>query len=150
VSRPTIHGNGRVVPASAILQALGDSLSRIRQEDRLTWADIGAVIGKSEDQAAKYSDATAEMGAVALYRAKAAWNGRFTGAADQLIADSAPQHDPQSAQTCILRAALALSTALEDGSLTDTEIKANRSTLEQSKDAIEALLGRLGPKGARA
>lgn len=146
MSEPRIHG--RVVSASAILRALGDSLSRIRQEDELTWADCGAVLGKSEDQAAKYADASAEMGAVALYRARQAWNGRFTGAADKLIADAAPEQDPHSAQSCILRAALALSTALEDGKLTVEEIRASRSTLEQSRDAIDALLHRLTPKVA--
>lgn len=145
MSGPTIHG--KVIPASAILTALGDSLSRIRQEDRLTWADVDAVLGRSEDQAAKYADASAEMGAVAIYRAKLAWNGRFTGAADKLVADAAEAPDPQSAQSCILRAALALSTALEDGDLSDAEIRAHRSTLEQSRDAIDALLGRLTPRG---
>ena len=60
MSAPSIHG--KVVPASAILTALGDALSRIRQEDRLTWADLGAVLGKSEDQAAKYADGSAENG----------------------------------------------------------------------------------------
>jgi hypothetical protein len=150
VSSPSIHGRRPVVSASTILEELGDALSRIRQEDRLTWSDIGAVLGKSEDQAAKYADASAEMGVVALYRAKQAWNGRFTGAADKLVTDVSPEPDAQTAQSCILRAALALSTALEDGKLTDAEIRANRSTLEMSRDAIDGLLARLGPKAGAA
>ena len=142
MSAPSIHG--KVVPASAILAALGDALSRIRQEDRLTWA----VLGKSEDQAAKYADGSAEMGAVAIFRAKQAWNGRFTGAADKLLEGALPAQDPHQAQSCLLKAALALSVALEDGDLTVAEIAASRSTLECSRDAIDALLARLTPRAA--
>jgi hypothetical protein len=54
--------------------------------------------------------------------------------------------EAHKAQSAILKAALALSVALEDGELTDAEIRANRSTLERAKDAIDAQLARLGPK----
>lgn len=138
----------RVVTASMIRTALGDALCRIRAEEGMTWAELGEELGKSDDQAAKYCDATAEMSVTTFYRAKQRWNGRFTGAADKLVTDAAPEQDAQSAQSCILRAALALSTALEDGNLTDAEIRAHRSTLETSKDAIDALLSRLTPRAA--
>jgi hypothetical protein len=143
-----IHGVRAPLSASLILTTSGDALSRIRQEDRLTWADIGAVLGKSEDQAAKYADGSAEMGLVAFTRARQAWNGRFTGALDQLIGKVSPEQDGQVAQSCLLKASLALSLALEDGQLTDAEIAASRGDLERSKDAIERLLARLGPKEA--
>lgn len=150
MSAPTIHGSKAVLSASVILQSAGDALGRIRQEDRLTWADIGAVLGKSEDQAAKYADATAEMGLVAYTRARQAWNGRFTGELDKLLGRASGWQGAQQAQSCILKAALALSEALEDGNLTTAEIRANRSKLESARDAITALLDRLGPQEVRA
>lgn len=150
MSAPLIHGNRRAVPASVILRELGNALGRIRQEDGLTWADVGRVVGKSEDQAAKYADGTAEMGAVALFYAKQAWGERFSGGVNSLLTDAVPVVDGQAAQSCILKAALALSVALEDGVLTDEEIKLNRSTLERAGDAIAAQLSRLGPKDRAA
>jgi hypothetical protein len=146
---PPIHGSSSYVPASFIRSALGDALSRIRQEERLTWADVGEAIGKSEDQAAKYADGTAEMGVVAFYRAKAVWNGRFTSAADDLVEAAAEKISAQKAQSCILEAALGLAKALENGELSVAEIRANRSTLETSRDAISALLDRLTPQEVR-
>lgn len=148
MSTPLIHG--KFISGSAIINAAGDALSRIRHEDRLTWHDLGNVLGKSEDQAAKYADGTAEMGLVACFRARSVWGERFAGGINALLNGAAPPADPQAAQSCILRAALALSTALEDGKLTNQEIAANRQTLERTKDAVESLLARLGPKQASA
>lgn len=148
---PTIHGHRRPVSASAILSALGDDLGKIKHEDRLTFADLGRILGKSEDQAAKYVDGTAEMPATAYYFAKQAWNGRFTGTADALI--GVRQHNEMTdrqREGHILRAALALSCALEDGEITDDEIRSNRSTLEAAKHAIVGLLARLTPTEVRA
>lgn len=145
MSKPQIHGNRRALSASSILETAGDALSRIRQEDRLTWNDIGAVLGKSEDQAAKYADASAEMGLVAFIRAKREWNGRFTGGLDRLTDAARDGQDAQHAQSCILKAALALSVALEDGELDLNEVMANRSTLENARDAINNQLARLRP-----
>lgn len=146
MTAPLIHGNRRAVAASEILHALGDALSAIRQEDRLTWVDVGKVLGKSDDQAAKYADGTAEMGAVACFYAKQVWGDRFTGRANLLLGEASPGIDPQRAQSAILNAALALSVALEDGDLTVPEIRMNRSTLERAGEAIAAQLARLGPK----
>jgi hypothetical protein len=150
MNKPLIHGIHRAVSASQILQQLGDALSRIRQEDRLTWADIGAHLGKSEDQAAKYADGTAEMGAVACFRAWNLWGERFCGGAKSLFVKSHNDHDARMAQSCVLRAALALAEALEDGDLTLQEIRDNRGTLEKAQTVIAAQLARIGPKGEAA
>lgn len=147
MNKPLIHGVKRAVPASRILEELGNALGRIRQEDHLTWADIGSHLGKSEDQAAKYADATAEMGAVACFKAWHLWGERFSGGAKALFEHPVARHDAHRAQSCVLRAALALAEALEDGELTVQEIHANRSTLENALDAISAQLARIGPKG---
>lgn len=137
------HGSRRAVSASQILTALGDALTKIKAEDGLTWSDVGRVLGKSEDMAAKYAEGTAELGATALYFAKKEWNGRFTGLADKLVEDARGDANPHRAQSCILKAALAFAVALEDGELSVSEVRANRSTLENARDAIDAQLARL-------
>lgn len=140
------HFHGKPLTADRVLSALGDDLLRIKMHDNLRWADIGEVLGKSEDQVAKYADASAAMDVVAFARGKAAWNGRFTGSFDKLVNGAADGIDGQQSQTLILKAALALSAALEDGVLTDAEIRSNRATLEEAKAAIDKLLCRVGPR----
>lgn len=147
MTAPPIHGKHKVVTASMITAALGEGLSKIKHEDRLTWADLGVVLGRSEDQAAKYAEGSAEMGVFAFYRAKQAFNGRFTGLADKLIEHHA-EADAHRAQSCIIKAALAFSIALEDGELSVEEIRANRSTLENARDEIDKQLARLTVRAA--
>lgn len=135
--------------ASSAVEALGRALLEIKIEDGLTWADMGAVLGKSEDQAAKYADGSATMDVVTFGRARREWNGRFTRFYDQLC-EAQPAlsgADDQRGQTSILAAALALSSALEDGKVEAAEVRANRKKLENARDAIEAQLAKLGPLG---
>lgn len=141
---------GRIVAASRIVSALGDALQRIKSEDDLTWPDVGAALGKSDDRAALYAAGAATMDVVTYYRGKQAWNGRFTDAADKLIADAAGEVDERHAQSCLAKATWALSVALEDGKLSNAEIAANRSDLERAQDMIGALLGRLKPTEVRS
>jgi len=150
VSAPQIHGKPRAITASSVLSAIGDDLSLIRSEDGLTWVDIGEVLGKSDDQAAKYADGTAEMGIVAFAKGRKAWGGRFTGSLDRLIEGCGDRISCNQTQHRILAAALAIEEAREDGDLSDDDIRANRSTLENARDAINAQLARLGPKGSVA
>jgi hypothetical protein len=137
------------VSASAILEALGVDLLQIKQEDRLTFADIGRVLGKSEDQAAKYCEGTAEMGATALYFGKLQWNGRFTGRADALIEAAKAPSDDRHKESRVLQAALALSIALADGEVETHEIHQNRATLEHAREAIDELLKRAAPRAVQ-
>jgi hypothetical protein len=135
-----------VFSASAVLDAVASELATIKHEDNLTDADLGRVLGKSEDQAAKYRTGLAEMGVVAFAAAKREWNGRFTGALDRLCVDSRPASiDDRRGHTTILEAALALSVALQDGSITPEEVRANRATLENAREAIDAQLAKLRP-----
>jgi uncharacterized tellurite resistance protein B-like protein len=103
------------------------------------------LLGKSDDQAAKYRTGLAVMDAVTFGRGKREWNGRFTGYFDRLCEDSRPRPNDQHGQTTILAAALALSVALEDGTITPEEVRANRATLENARDAIDAQLSKLRP-----
>jgi DNA-binding IclR family transcriptional regulator len=141
-----------VFSASAVLDAIASELTAIKAADELTWSDMARVLGKSPDQAAKYADGTAEMGVVAFAAAKREWNGRFTGAVDRLCVDSRPSGDTdRSRQSMVLKAALALSIALEDdGEIDAGEVRQNRACLEGARDAIDQLLRKLSPKQVRA
>lgn len=144
MSKPQIHGKRPVVSASQVLSGLGDCLSRIKSEDRLTFADIGRVLGKSDDQAAKYCEGSAEMGVTAFYFAKQAWNGRFTGKTDALILGLADPTCDRAKQSKLLHAALALATALEDEVLEDHEIVRDREIYEGARHALTQILARIG------
>lgn len=135
-----------VFSASAVLDALASELTTIKHEDGLTDADIGRVLGKSEDQAGKYRTGLADMGVVSFAAGKREWNGRFTGALDRLCEQSRPgkSSDP-CALTSLLKAAAALSKALEDGTITPREVRDNRADLEAARDAIDQQLAKLRP-----
>jgi succinyl-CoA synthetase alpha subunit len=151
VNAPQFHGKARAITASSVLEAVGSDLASIRQDDKMTWVDIGEVLGKSEDQAAKYADGSAEMGVVAYAKGRKAWGGRFTGSLDRLIGTAAPHIDGNEAQHCILKCALTIEETRDShGNLTIEDIRNNRSTLENARDAIDAQLSRLGPKGKLA
>lgn len=149
MSDPTIHGFRRTLSASSILASVGQALGEIRQQDGLTWNDIGHVLGKSEDQAAKYADGSAEMGLVAFYRGKAQWNGRFTGYADRLVTETRPRAlDDNAIHSKVIRAALAIAEAKENGGdIFDWEVRIARPVLEQAKEAIEELLSMAPAQG---
>jgi len=143
----TIHRPRVVFSASAVQQAVACALTAIWEEDNLTDEDIGRVLGKSADQARKYRKAEAEMGTVAFAAAKREWNGRFTGPLDRLCTDSRPgkREDDKGASSALLKAALALSVALEDGEITPEDVRANRKTLEAARDALTSQLDKLRP-----
>ena len=139
-----IHGFPTTFSASAVLEAMAKALGEIKAADRLTYADLGAVLGVSEDQAAKYCDASATMNAVTFARGKREWNGRFTGYFDRLCEESRPgKVCDRTSLTSVLEAASCLSKALEDGEITPREVRDHRSELEAARDAIEAQLGKL-------
>lgn len=150
MSAPQIHGSRRTLSASSVLDAVGDDLLRIKMEDRLRWADLGEVLGKSEDQAAKYADGSASMDVISFAKGRAHWGSRFTGSLDRLIEDGAESPCAVQTQSRLLKAALAIEEAKEDGDLSVADIQANRSVLEHARDALDAQLARLGPKGQRA
>jgi hypothetical protein len=142
----TIHGNLPVFSASSALEALGRALHEIKAADRLSWSDVGAVLGVSEDQAAKYGEGSAAMNAVTFGRGKREWNGRFTGYFDRLCEDSRPgKRDDHNALTTVLQAAACLSKCLEDGAIKPTEVRDHRSELEAARDALDAQLAKLRP-----
>lgn len=135
-----------IFSASSVLDAIASELTIIKYEDGLTDADIGRVLGKSEDQAAKYRTSLAEMGVVAFAAAKREWNGRFTGRFDRLCVESRPgKVCDRSTLTLVLDAAACLSKALEDGVITSEEVRENRAALEEAAAAIAFQLSKLRP-----
>lgn len=146
----TSSGSRRRLSASRIRQAVADDLMQIKVEDELTFDDIGRVLGKSADMAARYCDGTASMSYETAVFAREAWNGRFTGRIDAMLYGTPDTSCDHRKQSLLLKAALTLSEALEDGEIHDSEIVANRKTLENARESIDKLLSRIGPKGARA
>ncbi len=149
--RTTIVGERPVFSESTILDAIASELLAIKTADKLSWNDIAAVLGVSDVQAAKYVDKTAKMSAVTFARGKREWNGRFTGAFDRLCVESRPTaHEAdRTRQSKVLKAALALSIALEDDDQIDAEeVRQNRATIEGAIDALQGLLGKLSMRGA--
>ena len=146
---PTIVRNRSIFSDSNALEAIGRAIHEIKSQDGLTWEDIGKVFGVSDDQAAKYANGMASMSIVTFGRGKREWNGRFTGYFDRLCVDSRPgQFTDQHSLTHLLAAASHLSHALEDGEITPSEVRANRTALENARDAINAQLAKLEVRAA--
>jgi hypothetical protein len=138
-----------VFSSSSVLDAIATDLTQIKDADGLTDADLGAVLGKSENQAAKYRTGLADMGVVSFARGKREWHGRFTGSLDRLCGDE--RHaglDDAVCQSAIIRAGLVLAMAMERGRLiTPEQVRDNRAALEAALDAIQAQLAKLTLSG---
>lgn len=136
-----------VFSASSVRDTIAETLSSIKEEDDLTYADMGRIMGKSADRAEAYCRGNfSDMSGFSLLAAWREWNGRFVGPIRALVEGSRPgvQGD-HAGQSAILKAALALSVALEDGQVDAEEVRENRSTLEQARDAIDEQLAKLRP-----
>jgi len=134
-----------VFSASSVRDKIAETLTAIKEEDGLTYADMGRVMGRSTDRAEAYCGGDfSDMPSFALLAAWREWNGRFIGPIRSLVEGSRPgAHCDHAGQSSILKAALALSVALEDGTVDAEEVRANRSTLESARDAIDAQLAKL-------
>ena len=141
-----------VFSASSVLDTVGEALTAIRIEDKLTFADIAAVLGVSDDQAAKYCAGAQTMNLVTFARGGREWNGRLGGSLYRLCSESRPTTDTDRGRgNKVLRAALALSISLEGHEDINPEhVRANRAVLENARDALADILGKLGPQEMRA
>lgn len=134
--------------ASNAVAALADDLLDIKRADRLTYADLGAVLGKSEDQAAKYADGSATMDVITFGRGRREWGARFTGRFDLLCDDPrAAAGGDQLALTALLQLVVELSRALEDQQVCRADAEAMREQLLDARAAIDRLLAKI-PQGA--
>lgn len=136
--------NRKPYSASNALDAVARALGEIKHQDSLTWADVGAVLGKSDDQAAKYAEGSATMDFVTFGRARHYWGTRFTCYFDQLCGASTVAGDERHILTVILSAANRISEALEDNGEVDAdEVHANRKILSEAFDALGGLLQKI-------
>ncbi|WP_440978586.1 hypothetical protein ACQHGV_13515 [Sphingomonas pseudosanguinis] len=82
MTAPHIHGRRRTFSASSAVDAQNAVLTAIKTEDAATWADIGRVLGKSEDRAAAYANTASPLDLPTFLAGCREWGGRF---ADPLL-----------------------------------------------------------------
>lgn len=143
-----IYPRYRTVSATMLIETLGNSLQRIKDEDGATDADIGRVLGKSKDSAERHRKGIGDMGAVSFLLACAAWDGRFANDAlakvgMKLVALDAGEANDRSAASALTRLLLEMSLALEDGKIDDSELSAMRTALESAGQHIDRMRERL-------
>lgn len=145
MSDPHIHNRYRTIPASKMLNTLGESLERIKSQDGATDADLGAVLGKSDDTAARYRTGLAEMPVVAFLRGCREWDGRFANDVLGLVGmritpvDASSACDRQSV-TALCALLAKWSAALEnDGQIDDQELEEMWPELEAASKHVDRL-----------
>ena len=149
MTAPHIHGPYRTVPASLLLSTLGDSLEAIKSEDRATDADLGQVVGKHEDTAARYRTGLAEMGVVSFLRGCREWDGRFANPVLALVGMRLTPIDAGSGSdrgsvTALCGLIGEIAQAVEDdGAVDDAELAAMRPALEAAAKHIDRFRDRL-------
>jgi hypothetical protein len=153
MSASHIHGHRAPFCVSDALDTLGEDIGKIRQEDRLTWHDVGRELGKCKDRAIDYSKGLSEMPLSAFLLGCQKWNGRFAGRTlamigMKLVPLDAGEAVGQTTASCITKLLLQLSVALEDGQVDDRELAAMRGALDEAGRAIDSMRERLGPKAA--
>lgn len=83
MNAPYIHGRRRTFSASVAVDTQNAVLTSIRKEDDATWADMGRVLGKSDDRAAAYANTASPIDMPTFLAGCREWGGRF---ADPLLA----------------------------------------------------------------
>ena len=148
MASPTIVTRYRMASASSLLEAMGESLSVIKESDQLTDAYLGVVMGKGADQGGKYRTALAEMGSIAFLRACERWNGRFANDALALVGmklvplETAEISD-QALSTRLSKLMFEWSIAMEDGRVDEMELARMSRTLIAAGAAIDAKRGKV-------
>ncbi len=144
---PQIHGGWRSFSVSNALEVLGATLKRIRDDDGLSWKEVGRILGKSDDRASDYANALSEMPVGAFLLGCKDWNGRFANPALALVGMKLvpvvrrPQGD-RTFSVILTRLQLAVNEALEnDDEIDDAELAAMQALLEEAGQAIDARRG---------
>lgn len=156
MSNPPIAPINRVVSASLLIDAAAEALAVIKEQDGLTDAEMGAVMHKSADQAAKYRTSLATMDFIAFMRAASAWNGRFTGQVGELLGIQfsrlmSPQKSARGFAALLAKLQAAVNHALEnDDEIDDDELTAMRALLDETGREIDSLLARPKLKAVRS
>lgn len=153
MNAPHIHRTRPAFSAKSVLEKLGRCLGTIRDEDGLTWTDIGRHLGKHRDRAAAYADGDGDMGVVSFLMGCREWNGRFANDALAMIGmklvplDGASGCD-RSAASALTRLLLEMSVALEDGEISELELAAMRRSLDEAASAVDGMRAKLAGMAA--
>lgn len=145
---PLIAPRYRIPSASLLVEKAAESLHVIKDADGHTDAELGAILHKSGDQAAKYRTGLAEMGMVAFLRACSAWNGRFANdvlgeIGMKLVPVEAESQCDRKFATMLARLKLMVAEALEDdGAIDPEELDGMQAVLDDVGRAVDARRGR--------
>ncbi|UAK23646.1 hypothetical protein [Sphingomonas nostoxanthinifaciens] len=150
MTAPQIHGTRRSFSVSDALETIGEDLARIREEDKLSWKDVGRVLGKSDDRAADYSKAVSEMPVSAFLLGLREWNGRLGARVLAMIGkqigplDAADMSDNERLSKLLHLAHLLSLALLDDGIVDDDELKGiGGAILDEVISGLMALRRRL-------
>ena len=151
MSAPAIHGKREFVPASKMLNAAGESLRAIKDQDGLSWKDLGEALGKSEDQVSKYALGMAEMSMSTFLRATDIWNGRFANPVLSLLGQHVSENGStadsvQNGKLCLLELLYKIERAMVDGAIDDEEMDDMATTVESAGAMIDALRDRVAAR----
>jgi hypothetical protein len=139
-----------------LIETAAEQLSVIKEQDGLTDAELGAVLHRGADQAAKYRTGLAEMGMVAFLRAAEAWNGRFTGGILSLINAqmsrvAQPSRTGRGFASLLAKLQAAVNSALEnDDEIDQAELTAMRALLDDVRCEIDARLAKPALQAVRS
>ena len=123
-----IHGKTLTIPASDLLESVGDAIGRIKHARRLTYGDVGAAFGKSEDVAASYRAGASDMPLSSFVRGVAAYGPELADAAlgpagYHVVATGEPERTDDAAKIATFADLIkALATRAHDG-LDDGELR---------------------------
>jgi len=156
MTKPQIHGKRQSFSVSRAVEQLGEDLSAIRREDDLTWADVGRVFGKSEDQAAQYGKGLSEMSFTSFLLGCREWNGRFSANVTAMIGQRLGPLDAADLShrhliTLLTRLAFEISLALEnDDDLDEAELDRLTELLDDVSRGLDQLRQRHAATKLRA
>ncbi len=146
---PHIHGSRRTFAVSKAVETIADTLTTIRKEDGLTWADVGNALGKSDDRARDYATGASEMPIGAFLLGCKEWNGRFAnpvfGLLQMFLEDQSEIRTTDRDKLCrVTKLAHLMTVAMTDevtpGSVDDTELtEIPADDLVAAEAAIRAL-----------
>lgn len=113
MTKPTIQGFQIRFAASNLLENVGDAIARAKRNGGLTFADIGAVFGKSDDVAASYAAGHSDMPLSAFVRGVGGLgddvgNAAFAFIGRKLVPIDTPDPTPDTSKLAPLARAVAV------------------------------------------
>jgi hypothetical protein len=156
VTSPQFHGRRTSFSASKVLEAMGESLSLIKEQDDLTWKDVGRVLGRSDDRAAAYASGGGDMGVTSFLLGCREWNGRFANDAlamigMKLVPIERETHSDRRFSSALARLQVAVNEALEDDNEIDAEeIEGMRALLDEVGRGVDCRRAVVPIRGAQA